>query len=46
MEDLKKEARKRGLWNLFMPDAEYGAGLSNVDYAPLCEQMGSSPLPW
>jgi acyl-CoA dehydrogenase len=44
MEDLKKEARKRGLWNLFMPDAEYGAGLSNVDYAPLCEQMGSSPL--
>jgi acyl-CoA dehydrogenase len=44
MEDLKTEARTRGLWNLFMPDAEYGAGLSNVDYAPLCEQMGSSPL--
>jgi acyl-CoA dehydrogenase len=44
MEDLKAEARTRGLWNLFMPDAEYGAGLSNVDYAPLCEQMGSSPL--
>jgi acyl-CoA dehydrogenase len=44
MEDLKAEARRRGLWNLFMPDAEYGAGLSNVDYAPLCEQMGSSPL--
>jgi acyl-CoA dehydrogenase len=44
MEDLKAEARTRGLWNLFMPDAEYGAGLSNTDYAPLCEQMGGSPL--
>jgi acyl-CoA dehydrogenase len=44
METLKAEARKRGLWNLFMPDAEYGAGLSNTDYAPLCEQMGRSPL--
>src|SRR6476661_334442 len=44
METLKVEARKRGLWNLFMPDAEYGAGLSNADYAPLCELMGRSPL--
>src|SRR6476659_2000245 len=44
METLKVEARKRGLWNLFMPYAEYGAGLSNADYAPLCEQMGRSPL--
>jgi acyl-CoA dehydrogenase len=44
MEDLKAEARRRGLWNLFMPDAEYGAGLSNADYAPLCEVMGTSPL--
>jgi acyl-CoA dehydrogenase len=44
MEALKTEARRRGLWNLFMPDAEYGAGLSNADYAPLCEQMGRSPL--
>jgi acyl-CoA dehydrogenase len=44
MEKLKIEARHRGLWNLFMPDAEYGAGLSNTDYAPLCEQMGRSPL--
>jgi acyl-CoA dehydrogenase len=44
METLKAEARTRGLWNLFMPDAEYGAGLSNLDYAPLCEQMGRSPL--
>jgi len=44
MEELKTEARKRGLWNLFMPDMEYGVGLTNVDYAPLCEVMGSSPL--
>jgi acyl-CoA dehydrogenase len=44
METFKAEARTRGLWNLFMPDAEYGAGLSNADYAPLCEQMGRSPL--
>ena len=44
MEDLKAEARRSGLWNLFMPDAEHGAGLSNLDYAPLCEQMGGSPL--
>jgi acyl-CoA dehydrogenase len=44
METLKAEARRRGLWNLFMPDAEYGAGLSNLDYAPVCEQMGRSPL--
>jgi acyl-CoA dehydrogenase len=44
MEKLKADARARGLWNLFMPDPEYGAGLSNSDYAPLCEQMGRSPL--
>jgi acyl-CoA dehydrogenase len=44
MEDLKAEARRRGLWNLFMPHVEHGAGLSNVDYAPMCEQMGRSPL--
>jgi acyl-CoA dehydrogenase len=44
MEDLKAEARRRDLWNLFLPEAEHGAGLSNVDYAPLCEVMGTSPL--
>ncbi len=42
MEELKKEARGRGLWNLFLPDDEWGAGLSNVDYAPLAEIMGRS----
>src|SRR5579871_253226 len=44
MEELKTEARKRDLWNLFLPESEYGAGLSNLDYAPLCEVMGMSPL--
>jgi acyl-CoA dehydrogenase len=44
MEELKAEARARGLWNLFLPDSEWGAGLSNLDYAPLCEVMGRSPL--
>ena len=44
MEELKTEARKRGLWNMFMPEGEYGLQLSNLDYAPLCEVMGGSPL--
>ena len=44
MEELKVEARKRDLWNLFMPEGDHGAKLSNLDYAPLCEVMGSSPL--
>ena len=42
METLKEKARAAGLWNLFLPDAEHGAGLSNVDYAPLAEIMGHS----
>jgi len=44
MEELKAEARSRGLWNLFLPDERWGAGLSNLDYAPLCEQMGRQLL--
>jgi acyl-CoA dehydrogenase len=44
MEELKAEARRRGLWNLFLPDAEHGAGLSNLDYAYLAELTGRSPL--
>ena len=42
MEDLKVEARKRGLWNLFLPDERFGAGLSNLEYAPLAEITGRS----
>jgi len=44
MEELKATARARGFWNLFLPDDEHGAGLTNLDYAPLCELMGRSPL--
>jgi acyl-CoA dehydrogenase len=44
MEELKTEARRRGLWNLFLPDAEHGAGLSNLDYAHLAEITGRSVL--
>ena len=44
MEELKAEAKGRGLWNLFLPDSQLGAGLSNLEYAPLCEVMGRSPI--
>ncbi len=44
MEELKAEARRRGLWNLFLPDSSFGPGLSNVEYAPLAEISGWSPL--
>ncbi len=42
MEELKDQARQAGLWNLFLPESEFGAGLSNLEYAPLAEQMGRS----
>jgi acyl-CoA dehydrogenase len=42
MEELKAEAKARGLWNLFSPHPQWGAGLSNADYAPLAEIMGRS----
>jgi len=44
MEEMKREARKRELWNLFLPESEDGAGLTNSEYAPLAEIMGRSPI--
>jgi acyl-CoA dehydrogenase len=43
IEDLKAEARRLGLWNLFLPNSEFGAGLTNLQYAPLAEILGRSP---
>src|SRR5437667_8323947 len=44
MEELKAKARREGLWNLFLPESEYGPGLTNLEYAPLCQLMGKSPI--
>jgi acyl-CoA dehydrogenase len=44
LDELKKKAKKLGLWNLFLPDAEHGAGLTNLEYAPLAEIMGRSAI--
>jgi len=44
VEELKARARALGLWNLFLPDSPLGAGLTNLEYAPLCEIMGRSPI--
>ena len=44
VEELKAEARRRGLWNLFLPNPRWGAGLSNLEYAPLAEITGRSPF--
>ncbi len=44
MEELKAKAREAGLWNMFLPDSEYGAGLSNSDYAPLAEILGRAVI--
>jgi acyl-CoA dehydrogenase len=40
LRELQSKARALGLWNLFLPDSQRGAGLTNLEYAPLCEMMG------
>ncbi len=44
MEAMKRAARDQGLWNLFLPESDLGFGLTNLEYAPLCEIMGRSPI--
>ncbi len=44
LDQLKEKAQKEGLWNLFLPESDLGAGLKNIEYAPLCEIMGRSPI--
>src|SRR6267142_5496044 len=44
VEELKPKAREEGLWNLFLPQSEHGAGLTNLEYAPLCEMMGRTEM--
>jgi acyl-CoA dehydrogenase len=44
VEELKQRAKSEGLWNLFLPESSHGAGLSNAEYAPLCEIMGRVPF--
>ncbi len=44
MEELKGKAKEAGLWNMFLPESEHGAGLTNLEYAPIAELMGKRPI--